>query len=82
MHTNAFQRFLILGVILGGFILSFAHAQEATPQPQEPRRILLHGKVVQKDGSYKKQFVYIEDGIIKSVTRGHPKLLKSTRFFY
>src|SRR3989338_2755924 len=82
MHTNAFQRFLILGVILGGFILSFAHAQEATPQPQEPRRILLHGKVVQKDGSYKKQFIYIEDGIIKSVTRKRPKLLKGTRFVY
>ncbi|MBI3018440.1 MAG: amidohydrolase family protein [Deltaproteobacteria bacterium] len=85
MHTNAFQRFLILGTILAGFILPPAHAQETVPQPpesQEPRRILLHGKVVQKDGSAKKRYVYIEDGVIQSVTYKRPKLLKGIRFVH
>ncbi len=81
MHTNAVQRFLILGTLLICFSLSFAQAQEAT-FPQEPKRILLHGKVVQKDGSWKKRYVRIENGVIQSVTPRRPKLLPKTQFVY
>ena len=81
MQTNAFQRFLLLGALLLSSLLPFAHAQE-TAQPQEPRRILLHGKVVQKDGTAKTRYVYIENGVIQSVSAKRPKLLPGTRFVY
>ncbi len=82
MHSKGLQRSLILATLLIGFVFSFAHAQEPQEPQEHRRRILLHGKVVKQDGTFKPQYVYIEDGVIQSVTAKRPKLLKGTQFVY
>src|SRR3989338_5799179 len=74
MKTRSLSSSLILGVITL-LTVSFSFAQEHN-------RILLYGKVDQKDGTFKKQYVYIEDGAIKYVQKKKPKLLRGTKFVY
>ncbi len=53
-------------------------------QDATPRRLLLYGKVVNKDGqaAKKSKYVYIQDGTIQYVGTQKPKLEKGVRFLY